>query len=109
MRHFLLKIIVLPWLLLFAACGEMAREGESRELKDDCLSAADERCYAEMTEYTVLKDSVMLQRLRSSGKVRPLAAGRKVKVLKRKVDIALVEYSTRHGRRQAWVAVKNLR
>lgn len=101
---------VLPFFLgvIMASCNKPARQGDERMVKTECLSAVDERSYAEMTEYTVLKDVKKLDIMRSTRKIFPLKAKRKVKILKRKIDIALIEYHTGKGKRQVWVAVKNL-
>jgi hypothetical protein len=98
-------------LFLFAtivSCGKPAREGDQRIIKSECLSAIDERCYAEMTEYTVLKDVKKLEAMKNARKVFTLKANRKVKILKRKIDIALIEYKAGKNTRQVWVAVKHL-
>jgi len=100
--------ILLFLILLITACSKPARQGEERMIKTECFSAVDERCYAEMTEYTVLKDTVKMNLLKSTHKVFKLQANRKVKIIKRKIDVALVEYRQGKTRRQVWVAVKNL-
>ncbi|WP_118952346.1 hypothetical protein [Taibaiella helva] len=105
----LISLFLSAFLLLgLFSCDKPAKEGEQYTTKTECLSAVDERCYAEMTEYSVLRDEKKLQALRAAGKVISLPASKKVTVLKRKIDIALVEYRTRHGKRQVWVAVKHL-
>ncbi|WP_162902996.1 hypothetical protein [Taibaiella koreensis] len=102
--------LLLSVLLFFGllSCDKPAREGEQYQTKTECLSATDERGYAEMTEYSVLKDEKKLEALRAAGKIIRLPASKRVTVLKRKIDMALVEYRTRHGKRQVWVAVKYL-
>lgn len=106
LRYLLLLLPFLLWSLF--SCSKPAKEGEQRVVKTECLSAVDERCYAEMTEYTVLKDEKKLDALKATGKVIRLPASKKVTILKRKIDIALVEYQARKGKKQVWVAVKHL-
>lgn len=102
------RMAIACMLLVLVACNGPAGEGDAFRLKTECFAAKDERCYAEMTEYTVLKDEAKLQAMRATGKIIRLPVNRKVKVLKRKIDIALVEYRTRQGKRQVWIATKNL-
>jgi hypothetical protein len=102
------SIIALFLFITIASCGKPAREGDQRIIKSECLSAIDERCYAEMTEYSVLKDEKKLEAMKNARKVFTLKANRKVKILKRKIDIALVEYKAGKSKRQVWVAVKHL-
>lgn len=100
--------IALFLFITIASCGKPAKEGDQRIIKSECLSAIDERCYAEMTEYTVLKDVKKLEAMKNARKVFTLKANRKVKILKRKIDMALVEYKTGKSKKQVWVAVKHL-
>ena len=102
------SIIALFLLITIASCGKPAREGDQRIIKSECLSAIDERCYAQMTEYTVLKDTKKLEAMKNARKVFTLKANRKVKILKRKIDIAFIEYQTGKNTKQVWVAVKHL-
>ena len=94
--------------ITITSCGKPAKEGDQRIIKSECLSAIDERCYAEMTEYTVLKDVKKLEAMKKTRKVFTLKANHKVKILKRKIDMALIEYKTGRNKRQVWVAVKHL-
>jgi hypothetical protein len=102
------SIVKLFLFVTITSCGKPAREGDQRIIKSECLSAIDERCYAEMTEYSVLKDTKKLEALKNARKVFTLKANRKVKILKRKIDIALIEYKTGKSTRHVWVAVKHL-
>ena len=97
-------------ILFFAACNKTEAPADAfRVLKKDCYSAKDERCYLEMTEYMVLKDETKLNQMLNAGKIVKMKPDKKVKIIKKKIDIALIEYTGRKGKRRGWIALKFLK
>lgn len=103
-----LLLIFLLYGFILSSCTHTVKPNGISRLKAECLSAIDERCYAEMTEYSVLKDKKKLEALLAAGKVKSLPANQQVTVIRKKIDMALVEYQDHGISRQVWVALKYL-
>jgi hypothetical protein len=94
---------------LYACKQESLAPGTSVKLKEDCYVAVDERRYLEMTEYQVLKNDASLQQMERSGKIMKLKASKKIKLLRKKIDLAEVEYYSRQGKkRTGWMSLRHL-
>lgn len=107
-----MRNLLLYCLLLFGltACNKTSSEpGDFTILKKECYSAKDERCYLEMTEYMVLKDEERLKKMKANGSIVKLRADKKVKVIKRKIDMTMIEFSGRKGKTKGWVSTKFLK